>query len=406
MKHFTKLFRISLLTFMLAAFSLTPLQAQDEIVIDLWTWTANKLEVYEGWIEEFTSNYDQDVTININLIPRANYDQTLSAALISGEIPDIWEALPLGEPLEFYENGLILDLTSFVDEEWAASLYPSTLDYLTIDGQFLSISQATNNAQALYNKDRFEELGIEAPQTMDELQAAIATLEEAGYGGAAYWASSNDHPPTLFFNWAQQMYPEEFEAASMGEGDWEIPEFVEIMEQFASYNDIWIDGVTALSLDEINSLFANGDVSVWIIGNWAVNAILAFEPEFEIGVFPVPAINEDTRPAAMGSMAGTWVLSATSEHQDVILDFVRFTTMEGQDEAVSVVGLCPAGPAGEEALADANYVTQLLCEGQEDSVPRDIFNPASRDAMASGIQGIITGRASAEDALRAADRAR
>jgi raffinose/stachyose/melibiose transport system substrate-binding protein len=406
MKRFSTFFRIAIVTVFLGLFTLSPLQAQDEIVIDLWTWTANKLEVYEGWVDEFTSGYDQNVTININLIPRANYDQTLSAALISGEIPDIWEALPLGEPLEFYENGLILDLTPFVDEDWAASLYPSTLDYLTINDQVLSISQATNNVQALYNIDRFEELGIEVPEMMDELQAAIATLREAGYGGAAYWASSNDHPPTLFFNWAAQAYPDLFNAASMGEGDWEIPEFVEIMEQFASYSDIWIEGVTALSVDEINSLFANGDVSVWMIGNWAVNAILEFEPDFEIGVFPIPALNEDTEPAAMGSLAGTWVLSATSDYQDVILDFVRFTTMTGQDEAVREVGLCPAGPAGEEALPDANYVTQLLCEGQETSVPRDIFNPAARDAMASGIQGIITGRASAVDALRAADRAR
>lgn len=406
MKHFKTIFRITLLTVFLGIISIAPLKAQENITIDLWTWTANKLEVYEGWVEEYTSQYAPNVTFNINLIPRANYDQTLSAALISGEIPDIWEALPLGEPLEFYENGLSLDLTPFVDEEWAASLYPSTIDYLTIDGQILSISQATNNAQALYNKDRFDELGIEEPQTMDELQAAITTLQEAGYGGAAYWASSNDHPPTLFFDWAQQLYPEQFAAANMGEGDWNIPEFVDILDQFATYNDIWIDGVTALSTDEMNSLFADGDISVYIIGNWVVNAILAFEPDFEIGVFPVPALTEEDRPAAMGSLAGTWVLSATSEHQDIILDFVRFTTMTGQDEAVSVVGLCPAGPAGEEALADANYVTQQLCEGQADSVPRDIFNPAARDALASGIQGILTGRASAEDALRAADRAR
>ncbi len=406
MKNFTKISRISLFTLVLLLFSIAPLQAQDSIEIDLWTWTANKLEVYEGWVEEFTNNYDQDVTININLIPRANYDQTLSAALISGDIPDIWEALPLGEPLEFYENGLSLDLTPFIDEEWAESLYPSTIDYMTINDQILSISQATNNVQALYNADRFEELGIEEPQTMDEMQAAIETLEEAGYGGATYWAASNDHPPTLFFNWAQQLYPEEFAAANMGEGDWNIPEFVDILDQFASYNDIWIDGVTALSTDEMNSLFANGDTSVYIIGNWVVNAILDFEPEFEIGVFPVPALTEDDRPAAMGSLAGTWVLSATSDHQEVILDFVRFTTIEGQDEAVSVVGLCPAGPAGEEALSNANYVTQLLCEGQADSVPRDIFSPAARDALASGIQGILTGRASGEDALRAADRVR
>jgi raffinose/stachyose/melibiose transport system substrate-binding protein len=391
---------------MLATVIIAPIAAQDDIEIDLWTWTANKLEVYEGWIADYTAEFAPNLTININLIPRANYDQTLAAALIGNEIPDFWEALPLGEVQTFYDNGLILDMTPYVDEEWSAALYESSLDYLTINDQTLSMSQATNNVQALYNIERFEELGIEVPTTMTELQEAIATLDAAEYGKAAYWGSANDHAPTLFFNWGQQLYPDEFHAADLGEALWETDNMVALVEDIATYDDIWIEGVTALSLDEANSLFANGDISVWFIGNWAVNAILDFEPEFEIGVFPVPAINEDARPAALGSMAGTWVVSSTTPHQDIIMDFIKWVTINGQDEAVRVVGLCPAGPAGEDALDEANYVTKLLCEGQETAVPRDIFDRSARDAMAASIQGVITGRAEPREVLAAADRAR
>ena len=141
---------------MLATVIVAPIAAQDAIEIDLWTWTANKLDVYEGWIADYTSEFAPNVTFNINLIPRANYDQTLAAALIGNEIPDLWEALPLGEVQTFYDNGLILDLTPFVDEEWSEALYSSSLDYLTINDQILSMSQATNNVQALYNIERFE----------------------------------------------------------------------------------------------------------------------------------------------------------------------------------------------------------------------------------------------------------
>lgn len=394
---------------LLVALSLlvAPVAAQDAPVeISLWTWTANKLDVYQSWIDQYTAEFAPNTTITINLIPRANYDQTLNAALIAGQIPDFWEALPLGEVLNFYENELILDLTPFVDDEWKEALYPSSIDYLTINGQILSMSMATNNVQMLYNKDRFEELGIEVPETMDELLDAIRTLKAAGYGGAAYWASANDHAPTLFFNWGQQLYPEQFHAADMDEAPWSVPELLEVVTKAAEYDEIWVEGVTALSVDEANSLFANGDISVWMIGNWAVNAILGFNPEFEVGVAPIPALMEGTRPAGMGSMAGTWVISATTPHQELLVDFFRWVTLNAQDELVSVVGLCPAGPAGEEGLPDANYVTQLLCAGQADSVPRDIFDRAARDAMASTIQGVITGRARPEDVLRAADRAR
>lgn len=407
MKSAKSLSRILLLVLVLGLLAVGPLSAQESpVTITLWTWTANKQAVYESWIEEYTSEFAPHVTININLVPRANYDQSLSATLIARQYPDFWEALPLGEVLTFYENELILDLTPYVDEEWAAALYPSSIDYLTINDQILSMSMATNNVQMLYNMDRFEELEIEAPETMDELLEAVRTLRANGYEGAAYWASANDHAPTLFFNWGQQLYPEQFHAADMDEARWEVDELVELAEQIAVYDEIWVEGVTALSLDEANSLFANGDISIWMIGNWAVNAILEFNPDFEIGVVPIPALNEDTRPAGMGSMAGTWVISAHTPHRDIIIDFFRWTTLNGQDELVREVGLCPAGPAGEEALPDANYVTQLLCEGQADSVPRDIFDRAARDAMASAIQGVITRRANPRDVLRAADRAR
>lgn len=406
MKSTKSFVRILLVVAMLAGFVVAPLAAQETIDIDLWTWTANKQAVYESWIADYTAEFAPNVNININLIPRANYDQTLAAALIGGEIPDFWEALPLGEVENFYENGLILDLTPFVDDDWRAALYESSIDYLTINDKILSMSQATNNVQALYNMERFAELGLEVPTTMDELLEVVRALDAAGYGKAAYWASANDHAPTFFFNWGQQLYPDAFHAADLGEADWETDEMVAMMEDIAKYDEIWVEGVTALSLDEANSLFANGDISIWFIGNWAVNAILDFDPAFEIGVFPVPALNADSRPAAMGSMAGTWVVSATTPHQDIIVDFIRWVAINGQDEAVREVGLCPAGPAGEEALAEANYVTKLLCEGQETSIPRDIFDRAARDAMAAAIQGVITNRAEPRDVLIAADRAR
>src|SRR5690606_35065209 len=90
------------ITILLAMVTVIPVGAQDPITISLWTWTANKLEVYEGWIADYTAEFAPNVTIEINLIPRANYDQTLAAALIGGQVPDIWEALPLGEVKDFY----------------------------------------------------------------------------------------------------------------------------------------------------------------------------------------------------------------------------------------------------------------------------------------------------------------
>jgi raffinose/stachyose/melibiose transport system substrate-binding protein len=401
-----------LLIFVLSAGLLVPTfgvsQAQEEVTIEMWHFAANKEPVYQQWIAEY-ADVAPNVTIKTNVIPKDAYAQTLAAALIGGEAPALIHGLPLGEPLELWGNQQIIDLGPYMDDEWRNALYPSSIDYLTIDDHVLSMSFATNNVQVFYNKDRFDELGIQAPiETMDDMRAAVETLKANGYGGALYWAQALDHAPTLFFDWGQQLYPDLFEAADRGDGSWDIPEFVDLMSEINSYSDIWMDGIASLSLDESVNLFASGEASIYFIGNWAINSILAAEPTFAIDTFPVPALNENTVPKALGSMAGTWMVSSQvpEAEQQAAIDFLRWIELNGQGDLVRAIGLCPAGPAGEEALPEASALAQSLCDNQATAIPRDIFDRAARDAMASAIQGMLNGQASPADVMKAAQQAK
>jgi ABC-type glycerol-3-phosphate transport system substrate-binding protein len=405
----SRLLLILSLSLVLVAAGLSVGQAQEDVTLEMWHFAANKEPIYvENWIPAY-AEVAPNVTVTTNLIPKNAYNQTLAAALIAGEAPALIHGLPLGEPLELWENDQIVDLGPYMDDEWKEALYESSINYLTIDGHVLSMSFATNNVQVFYNADRFEELGIEAPlTTMDEMRAAVELLRENDYGGALYWAQANDHAPTLFFNWAQQIYPDLFEAADRGDGNWDSEEFVDLMAEIDSYSDIWMDGIASLSLDESASLFASGEASMYIIGNWAINRILENEPEFAIDTFPMPALNENAWPAAFGSMAGTWMVSSqvSEAEQQAAIDFLRWVTLNGQGDLVRVIGLCPAGPAGEDALVDAHPLAQSLCDDQAESVPRDIFDRAARDAMAGAIQGMLNDQASPEDVMRAAQQAK
>ena len=377
------------------------------VTIDMWHFAANKEPVYQEWIAAY-KEVAPDVTIKTNVIPKNAYNQAIAAAMISGSPPALIHGLPLGEPLELWGLGQIEDLTPFVDKEWRSVLYPSTIDSLTIDGRILSMSYATNNVQVLYNKDAFAKAGIEAPiQTMDDFRAAVKALRGIGYQGALYWAQANDHAPTLFINWAKQMYPKMFAAADRGKGDWRAPEFVALMDEINSYNDVWAKGVASLSLDESIKLFASGKIPMYIIGNWAVNSIAAANPTFEVGTFPIPALNDQTKSAALGSLAGTWMVSskASDQQKQASIAFLRWVLINQQKSLVRAIGLCPGGPIGESALADAKPVAQQLCSKQAGAISRDMFDRAARDALAGAIQGMINGQATPEQVMKAAQNA-
>jgi raffinose/stachyose/melibiose transport system substrate-binding protein len=382
--------------------------APQQITLQMWHFAANKEAVYQEWIADY-AKVAPNVTIKTNVIPKDSYNQTLAAALISGKPPDLMHGLPLGEPLQHFTDGQTLDLTPSIDDAWKKAMYPSSLSYLTINGKVLSVSEATNNAQVLYNQDRFDELGIKAPiATMKDLQDAVKKLRGKGYGGALYWAQANDQAPTLFINWAQQMYPDQWKAAELGAGRWDIPEFTQLMTEINSYSDVWEKGIASMSLDESVNNFVTGKASIFVTGNWAVASIVKGQPKFKIGVFPVPALNAKTRPAAMGSMAGTWMVSSKvpKAQQDAAIAFLRWGLLNKQGAFVKAIGLCPLGPAGESALATAEPLAQALCKEQVNSVPRDMFDVAARDSMSQAIQGMLNGQATPADVMKAAQDAK
>ncbi len=374
--------------------------------IEMWHWAANKEPLYQQAIEEYKL-VKPELTITTKVIPQDSYRQTLISAQIAGTAPAIIHQQPFGPVWEQYKDGLIIDLTPYVDKEWKDAFYGSTWNMLTINDKILSASFATNNIQGFYNKDRFESLGLEIPTTMDELQNVVKVLRENGYGGAMFWFSNLEQTSGLFLGNARQIYPELVKKADQGDGKWDIPEFNNLISKLASYDDIWETGAASLSMDDAISLFAKGDISIYFIGNWAINNMLANKPQFEIGNFLIPAIDERSKPFCLGSLAGTWTVSngVSKAEQDVAVEFLRWMALNFQEKLVETIGLAPAGPVGEKALPKVNQLAQNLAKTQSGAILRDWFNRPVRDAISSSIQGVLSGAIQPSEVMKNAQKA-
>ena len=382
--------------------------AQDTVTFELWHFASQRDPVIDEWIEEYKT-VAPDVTINKRLIPHSAFWQNLTAAFVAGEAPALYFGLPFGEPQERFQNGQIVDLTPHLDEAWRQALYESTLEFLTIDGKVLSMSDATNNSQVIYNQAFFEKIGIETPiETMEALSEAVTALAENGHGGIIYQAFDASHAVSLFVNWAQQLYPDLFQAADLSDGPWDVPEFVEVLQSTHDYNDIWVPGLVSLENAEALNLLARGEVSMYITGNWSLKALSELESPYTFGAFPVPALNDETRPAALASLAGTWMVTTQvpEREQQAAIEFLRWFTINQQASTVSAVGLCPAGPPGEAGLEEVQFeLATALCDDQSTGVRRDLFDIVARDTMAEQIQGMLLERVQPSQVLRVTQRA-
>lgn len=113
------------------------------------------------------------IQVNVNLV-----QQGLVQATLAGKGPDVALFIGNSEPVNLAARGALLDLTQFDDfaEVKNRFMESASTPYEYEGGQYaLPINQAF--LMMFYRKDVFEELGIEPPNTWDELYSIIPVIQ-------------------------------------------------------------------------------------------------------------------------------------------------------------------------------------------------------------------------------------
>ncbi|WP_127593097.1 ABC transporter substrate-binding protein [Paenibacillus lautus] len=104
---------------------------------------------------------------------------------VGSESPDVFMIRPL-EELSLYENnGWLTPLESYAvsDPHYDFADFSSTaLESVTVNGKLLAVPLSTEQQILFYRKDLLEKKGIEVPQTLDELEAAVKQMHDPEHG--------------------------------------------------------------------------------------------------------------------------------------------------------------------------------------------------------------------------------
>ena len=172
-----------------------------------------------------------------------------------------------------------------------------------VDGKQLGIPIELSGYGVFYNVDLFEQYGLEEPKTLSELKQVCDTLKENGVTPfatpfAEAWAFSC-YPRALYDEvcwhedgdfWAKLM------DRSMKFADSES--FKTQMETTWSLHEYWNDDAFGTSWDSAQQMVANGEAAMCVHGSWAVDGISSYNPDINLGVFPMP-VSENPEEALM-----------------------------------------------------------------------------------------------------------
>jgi ABC-type glycerol-3-phosphate transport system substrate-binding protein len=163
-------------------------------------------------------------------------------------------------------------------------------------------------------------------------------------------------------------------------------------------SDLIIKGAIGIKEPDAIGIFATGKAAMLWGGQWLRTSIRqALPPDFDLGLFPFPAVMAGGPKPVLSSVGITLTVNAKSKYPELAFEMIRaLTGVHGKVTYSAGLGISPNGPINAEALAfqvarlkDPLYPEFLKL--QPTGTTRVLFTPAVQEAMYQGWQAVYAG---------------
>lgn len=345
-----------------------------KIVLDYWNAIGGDAgEALQELVDNFNDSQDE---IEINSLYQGSYDEALNKLKqVEGtkEAPSIVQLFGTGNR-EMIDTADIVPVQNFMDEEdYDTSMFEdATIDYYTFDDKIYSMPFSTSNAIMYYNKDAFEEVGLnpdDPPQSYSEIEAASKKLtvkdgdkiERYGFSFPIYgWLFEE-----LMANQGELVVNNDNgrkgERATAAAFDSEAG--LNIMNWLKDLHEKDLNANYGRDLDDYGSAFKTGEVAITMQSSAHIADYVA-DSDFEVGTAFLPHPDGVEPKGAQIGGNSHWIMANQSEEaQEAAWEFLKFlSTAENQAFWSVNTGYFPirSDARDEQILIDAYEETPQL----------------------------------------------
>lgn len=296
-----------------------------KVKLELFSNKAENKTILQTLITEFqTKNPNIEVTINAP----ANSGTVLKTRLAKNDMPDL---LSLGADATY---GALIDADALVDLTGDSVISEVQKPYLDMlngiatkgDGKVYGVPYATNADGVLYNKDIFTKLGLQVPKTWDELMTVSEKIKADGqlpfyltlkdaWTGMCFWNILESDLVSTNFVKDKKAGKTTFEATHS-----------EVVDKMKKIGTLGQKDILGVAYNDGNAAFAQGKSVMYLQGNWAINEVKKANPNINIGMFPLPASNDQAKNNIISGVDVLFAVSSKSKHPEEAKKFIAFMT--------------------------------------------------------------------------------
>ncbi|MDG1787617.1 MAG: ABC transporter substrate-binding protein, partial [Paracoccaceae bacterium] len=297
-----------------------------DVTITIESWRNDDLLIWQDTIIPAFEAENPGIKVVFAPTAPAQYNSALNAKLEAGTAGDMITCRPFDGSLSLFDAGHLAEVG---DLENMANFGPvAKSGWSTDDGSAtFCVPMASVIHGFIYNKEAFEEVGLEVPGTVDEFFAALDAIKEDGnyiplsMGTADQWEAAT----MGYANIGPNYWKGEEGRLAVIAGDQKLtdPQWVAPYAQLARWGEYMGDGYEAQSYPDSQNLFTLGRAAIYPAGSWELSGFNA-QADFEMGAFnaPVQAAGDecyisDHVDIALG-------MNKATEHADEVRTFLNW----------------------------------------------------------------------------------
>ncbi len=330
-------------------------------------------ESVEVWLNGLTNGRDQAQILlklanerftdamNINLDLKLTPVMSLLPALMARQGPDVALTLGASEPVNYAIRNAVVDLTEFPDfSEISTRFTQSALRPFEFNGGVYALPETQTFFMLFYRKDILTELGLEIPQTWDEVIDMIPVLQKRNLSfglpqvmgqnvGIGFYA----YLMFLYQN-GGSLYNDKGTASSL--------DTESAARAFIQWTKFYTDYGLPLQYDFINR-FRSGELPIGIADYSQINILKVFAPDIKglWGFTLVPGVrveNGSINRFVPGNTTGAIIVRAT-ENPDSSWEFLKWWTRADTQSDFGLELETVLGPSGRYSPANGEALKRI-----------------------------------------------
>ena len=311
-------------------------------------------------LREIAKDFEKEnPNVHVKVVNVPNAGEVLKTRVLAGDVPDVVNIYPQSIELqEWAKAGYFEDLSN---KDYLKRVKNHYADKYAINEKIYNIPYTANAYGIYYNKDKFKELGLKVPETWEEFEELVDTIIAKGetpfaIAGADTWTLNGYHQLALATSTGGGKEANDYlrfsKPNAIKSSDSVLKDDFRLLDLFRKKGAMQTNWQGAGYTDVVGA-FARGDALMTPNGSWAITAINAQDPKFNVGTFPFPG-KQKGQSLTIGAGDLAWSISSSSKHKKEANAFVEYMSRpEVMQKYYDVDGSPTAIEGVKEAGSDA-----------------------------------------------------